>query len=92
MANTVLGTKRKCLSCDTAFFDLEHDPIVCPRCKAVFTLVPLPRTPVSRWKTRVPAVPAQVEEPEAIIADDPEEDDPEALSDEAPDDDILPLA
>jgi uncharacterized protein (TIGR02300 family) len=31
-----LGTKRRCTSCDAKFFDLNKDPIVCPKCMAVF--------------------------------------------------------
>jgi uncharacterized protein (TIGR02300 family) len=31
-----LGTKRRCTSCDTKFFDLNKDPVVCPKCMAVF--------------------------------------------------------
>src|SRR5271163_820680 len=32
-----LGTKRRCNSCETKFFDLHQEPIVCPKCSAVFT-------------------------------------------------------
>jgi uncharacterized protein (TIGR02300 family) len=31
-----LGTKRRCSSCEAKFFDLNADPIVCPKCLAVF--------------------------------------------------------
>jgi uncharacterized protein (TIGR02300 family) len=31
-----LGTKRRCVNCETKFFDLNKDPIVCPKCSAVF--------------------------------------------------------
>jgi uncharacterized protein (TIGR02300 family) len=31
-----LGMKRRCNSCNTKFFDLNKDPIVCPKCLAVF--------------------------------------------------------
>ena len=41
--------KRRCNSCGTKFFDLNRDPIVCPKCMAVFTQpqlsVPSPRVP-----------------------------------------------
>jgi uncharacterized protein (TIGR02300 family) len=30
------GTKRVCQSCDTRFYDLSRDPIVCPSCGAHF--------------------------------------------------------
>jgi uncharacterized protein (TIGR02300 family) len=86
MTEPALGTKRKCLSCGAAFFDLQHDPIVCPRCKAVFTPPP-PEPPVYKRKTHAPVEPAHAEEPEAIVGDDPEDLKPH----EEPDDDILPL-
>lgn len=30
------GMKRVCGECEGRFFDLNHDPIVCPLCQAVF--------------------------------------------------------
>ncbi len=36
MAKPELGNKRQCLSCGTKFFDLNKDPILCPKCGAVF--------------------------------------------------------
>jgi uncharacterized protein (TIGR02300 family) len=31
-----LGTKRRCNSCEAKFFDLNTDPIICPKCLVVF--------------------------------------------------------
>jgi len=39
-----LGVKRRCLSCSAAFFDLNREPIVCPKCNAVFQVVELPHS------------------------------------------------
>ena len=39
MAKPELGSKRQCLSCGTKFFDLNKDPILCPKCGAVFQAV-----------------------------------------------------
>lgn len=36
MAKPEWGTKRICQSCGTPFYDLRRDPIVCPKCEAVF--------------------------------------------------------
>lgn len=36
MAKPELGTKRLCPSCSTKYYDLNHDPILCPRCGAPF--------------------------------------------------------
>jgi len=35
MAKPEWGTKRRCLSCGAAFYDLMKDPIVCPKCGTV---------------------------------------------------------
>jgi uncharacterized protein (TIGR02300 family) len=50
MTKPKLGMKRRCNSCGTKFFDLNRDPIVCPKCMAVFAQpqpgpVPSPRVP-----------------------------------------------
>ena len=63
MAKPELGAKHQCQTCATKFFDLNRDPILCPKCGAVF--VPLP---VSRAPARAVAVAARDEgevEPEA---------------------------
>ena len=36
MAKPELGAKRQCQACGAKFFDLNKDPIVCPKCGAVF--------------------------------------------------------
>ena len=36
MAKTELGAKRQCQNCGAKFFDLNKDPIVCPKCGTVF--------------------------------------------------------
>jgi uncharacterized protein (TIGR02300 family) len=38
MTKPELGTKRRRNSCATKVFDLGNDPIVCPKCMAVFVL------------------------------------------------------
>ncbi len=39
MAKPELGTKRQCQSCGAKFYDLNKDPIVCPKCGTVFQAV-----------------------------------------------------
>src|ERR1700730_6807201 len=34
-----LGTKRLCAHCGAKFYDLQHAPITCPKCSAVFEAV-----------------------------------------------------
>jgi uncharacterized protein (TIGR02300 family) len=41
MAKLELGGKRRCLSCDALFFDLNRAPIACPKCNASFQIVEL---------------------------------------------------
>ena len=36
MARPELGAKRQCQACGAKFFDLNKDPIVCPKCGTVF--------------------------------------------------------
>ena len=36
LAKPELGTKRQCQNCGAKFFDLNKDPIVCPKCGTVF--------------------------------------------------------
>src|SRR5208337_1610476 len=36
VAKAELGTKRQCQNCGAKFFDLNKDPIVCPKCGTVF--------------------------------------------------------
>ncbi len=39
MAKPELGNKRQCQSCGAKFYDLNKDPIVCPKCGTVFQAV-----------------------------------------------------
>ena len=36
MAKIELGTKRQCQNCSAKCFDLNKDPIVCPKCGTIF--------------------------------------------------------
>jgi uncharacterized protein (TIGR02300 family) len=36
VAKPELGTKRQCQNCAAKFFDLNKDPIICPKCGTVF--------------------------------------------------------
>ena len=41
MAKSELGTKRLCASCSAKFYDLNKDPIVCPKCSTVYVIAPV---------------------------------------------------
>ena len=76
MTKPELGTKRRCNSCDTKFFDLNKDPIVCPKCMAVLA-PPQPDPGPSRrlpgrqaWPAqKVTNVPNEFVSPEGTDAD-----------------------
>ncbi len=38
MAKPELGTKRVCVECSTKYFDLNRQPIACPKCGAIFEI------------------------------------------------------
>ena len=53
MARPELGVKRQCMSCGAKFYDLNKNPIVCPKCATVFqaaapTRVAAPAAAVAR--------------------------------------------
>ena len=43
MAKPELGAKRQCQNCGSKFFDLNRDPIICPKCGTVFQALPATR-------------------------------------------------
>jgi len=75
VAKPELGTKRLCASCGAKFYDLNKDPIHCPKCGAVYEVVvvatrptrPEPTAPVAAAAQR-PPVPA-----EEVAAPEPQE-------------------
>jgi len=93
MSNPGLGQKRRCLECEAAFYDLNRDPITCPKCGAVH------QPPVARLKSdgrtppkgRVPPKrqPAPVLEPAVAVApaDDTIDKDFDAEAEESEDED-----
>lgn len=67
MAKPELGTKRVCVNCAAKFYDLNKDPITCPKCSTEFTvasLMPRGRPDAARAPVRE-AEPEPVETPEA---------------------------
>ena len=79
MTKPELGTKRRCNSCATKFFDLNNDPIVCPKCMAVF-VAPQPDPVRSRrqsgrqpWpvpKDAAPTIPNEIASLDGTNADE----------------------
>jgi uncharacterized protein (TIGR02300 family) len=79
LAKPQWGIKRICHSCGTRFYDLMHDPIICPNCGAQFDPEALLRTRRSR---------SMVSEREPVAAE-PVVREPEVAEDEV---DVQPEA
>jgi uncharacterized protein (TIGR02300 family) len=74
VAKLDLGTKRLCGSCGAKFYDLDRNPIVCPKCDTVFVV------PVVTSRSR-PAEPAPVAKPVPVpVVVEPETADAEFVS------------
>jgi len=70
-----LGTKRTCPNCSARFYDLEKDPIVCPKCAYAFVAEALLPS-----KSEQAVAPMPVAKPAPADADDEEFDDVELVS------------
>lgn len=51
MAVVDRGTKRRCSACGAPFYDLNKDPVICPKCHSPYTAAP--RIPVRALRGRV---------------------------------------
>jgi uncharacterized protein (TIGR02300 family) len=67
VAKPELGTKRLCAHCGAKFYDLNHAPITCPKCGAVFEAVQ-----VTSRGGRGEAARAAPREVEPVVAETPE--------------------
>ena len=66
MAKPELGTKRLCAGCGAKFYDLNKDPITCPKCGTVFEVVTVaprgrPEAAAAAAAARAPVQPAEPE-------------------------------
>ena len=94
MAKPELGEKRVCGNCGAKFYDLNRDPIVCPKCDTVFEVVVEKSAPEPK-KAAAPVVDDAPKEddkpevggPEIISLEDADEDEGETVDgDDIPDD------
>ena len=68
MLKQAWGSKRQCLECGARFYDLNKDPIICPKCHKVFE--PEATKPSRRGRPQpAPKKPAPAPAPEAEAAD-----------------------
>jgi len=70
VAKPELGTKRLCAECGAKFYDLNKDPITCPKCSTVFVVAPVP----TRGRPEPVAAPVRAAAPaeEAVVPETPE--------------------
>ena len=74
MAKPELGTKRMCAGCGAKFYDLNKDPITCPKCGTVFEVMApsaraRPEPVAAAAMARAPVKEAEVETPEPAEAE-----------------------
>lgn len=94
------GTKRICQTCETRFYDLARDPIVCPACSALYVVTQKPTVAESRtgslasktaWRSKPlkrPSLPAEAEDVEEATAET-SSDATDEVQDAGPDDDLV---
>jgi uncharacterized protein (TIGR02300 family) len=93
MTKAERGEKHRCLACNTAFFDLNRTPIVCPKCDEIFQVVEPAHSPPrraggfpngTRWRS--PPLEAPVQEVDAESEGHESEEDivPASSDDEVP--------
>ena len=70
MAKPELGTKRVCASCSARFYDLNKDPITCPKCGTEFTVAAL--SPRGRPDAAAARAPVREAEPEPVESSEAE--------------------
>ena len=96
MAKPELGTKRLCASCGAKYYDLNRDPIVCPKCGDVFETVMTARAAKAAKVEEKPAEEEEEEDaaaPEIVTLEeaDAEAEGSEDVADIDSDDDDVPL-
>ncbi len=77
MAKPELGTKRLCAGCGAKFYDLNKDPIICPKCGTVYEVAVVaprgrPDTAAARPATPAPeaAEPPETQEAEFVTLEE----------------------
>jgi len=97
VAKPELGLKRQCANCGTKFFDLNRNPILCPKCGTVFvTAAAHPASEEENEEEAAEAAPANVElvsledaEPGEAKTVEPVAEDIEVEDDDAADEPFL---
>jgi len=91
LAKPELGEKRRCLSCETKFYDLNKDPAICPKCGVVFEvqvqekIVPVAK-PAAPKKEKDTKEEVSNADPDTISLEEADEDDGDTVDgEEVPD-------
>src|SRR6202521_5352211 len=69
VAKPELGTKRLCASCGAKFYDLNKDPIHCPKCSTLYVIAPV----VTRGRPEPAAVVPRAAPVEEVAVPEPAE-------------------
>jgi uncharacterized protein (TIGR02300 family) len=67
VAKPELGTKRLCANCGAKFYDLNKDPITCPKCHTVMELAAVSTRPTRSEMATAPARAAPAPAPEEEV-------------------------
>ena len=67
MAKPELGTKRLCANCGAKFYDLDKDPITCPKCHTVMEVAAVTTRPTRPEPAPAPARAAPAPAPEEEV-------------------------
>ncbi|HMK69295.1 MAG TPA: TIGR02300 family protein [Stellaceae bacterium] len=79
MAKPEWGTKRICPNCGARYYDMHHDPIICPKCKTEYDPETLLKT-----RRKAPVQPEPEVAPVAPPPPEPEAEEPEPAEAETP--------
>jgi uncharacterized protein (TIGR02300 family) len=71
VAKPAWGLKRTCQSCGARFYDLQRDPIICPKCATVYDPEAVQRTRRSRGATAAAKPAPRAPVPELVEAGEP---------------------
>ena len=80
MAKAQLGTKRVCPNCGAKYYDLNKNPIICPKCGTRFEVAAAPARARAAPKPVIPEVDPEIEVKEPVEVVSLEEADEEAAA------------
>ena len=88
MAKPEWGVKRSCQECGARFYDFSRDPIVCPKCEAVFKIETSPRNRKAKRRDKAPVVKLDAAAAADALIDDDDKTEDVVVENDDDDDDI----